>query len=396
MTHALRSTSSRLVVVAAFLLVLMTAGCAGRSIFNRSPRPGPIPMPVAKKSAPTAAPRPPAAQMPRVINVFGEFDGIGPTRIGPRGEAGFQQHTFVDEGFDSEVAVSPDGRYIVFSSTRHSEIPDIYMQRVNGMSVTQLTSDTSEDAFPVFSPDGRRIAFASTRSGSWDIYIMDVDGKNVVQVTSGPMHDLHPSFSPDGRRLVYCSTGGRSGEWELWTVSLDSGERRMIGFGLFPSWSPSSHKDQIAFQRARQRGSRWFSLWTLDLVDGEARSVTEVAVSGNAAVVSPKWSPDGKRLTFSTILDPTESTIAAQGGQQDIWIINADGTNRQRLTDGTGTNASPFWSVDNRVFFISDRGGMECVWSAQVPAGGMMTAGNDGQSQGRDAIGSTDMNDMMR
>jgi len=77
---------------------------------------------------------------------------------------------------------------------------------------------------------------------------------------------------------------------ELWTVDLASGEKRMIGFGLFPVGRRQGSR-QIAFQRARQRGSRWFSLWTLDLVDGEARRITEVAVSANAAIVSPCWSP---------------------------------------------------------------------------------------------------------
>jgi TolB protein len=150
----------------------------------------------------------------------------------------------------------------------------------------------------------------------------------------------------------------------------------MIGSGLFPCWSPEKSKDRIAFQRARARGSRWFSLWTLDLVNGEARNVTEVAVSSNSAVVSPSWSPDGRRLTFSTILDP-----AKEAGQQDVWIINSDGTNRQRLTDGKGVNAAPFWGPDGRVYFISDRDGKECIWSAGTNASrnGTMSADLKGQ-----------------
>jgi TolB protein len=196
---------------------------------------------------------------------------------------------------------------------------------------------------------------------------MDVDGRNVTQVTSSPAQDLHPSFSPDGHRLVFSSIGQRSRQWELWTADAQTGERRMIGTGLFPTWSPNKDKDQIAFQRARQRGSRWFSLWTLDLVGGEARNVTEVAVSSNAAIVSPSWSPDGKKLAFSTIIDPAYTDPKGRPtGQQDVWTIASDGTHRQRLTDGSGVNATPFWSRDGRVFFVSDRSGVECVWSAQA------------------------------
>src|SRR4051812_50102697 len=61
-----------------------------------------------------------------VVNVFGEFGGArrnGPVR--QVGEAGFQQHTSVDEGEDSGIAVDPSGRWMVYASTRHSEHADI-------------------------------------------------------------------------------------------------------------------------------------------------------------------------------------------------------------------------------------------------------------------------------
>jgi Tol biopolymer transport system component len=374
---------------AAFAIVLGSAGCTGRnSPLSETPDPYSALEPTAGAAAMTAeAPAPAkvsfdpvthAESMAPQINIFGEFDGH--ERPAPRrgGEAGFQQHTYVDEGLDGDVAVDPKGQWLVFSSTRHSERAEIYLQKVDGLSVTQLTSDDSDDAFPVFSPDGQRVAFCSTRSGNWDIYVMDVDGKNTIQVTSSPMQEIHPSFSPDGNRLVYCAMSNRSGNWELWTVNLETSEKRMIGFGLFPTWSPNKEKDQIAFQKARARGSRWYSLWRLDLVDGEARWVTEVAVSSNAAIVCPSWSPDGKRLSFSTIVEPARTSNGKPMGQQDIWTINADGTNRRRITDGNGICATPFWGPDNRIYFVSDRGGAESVWSARADQTvGTATAGSD-------------------
>jgi len=296
-------------------------------------------------------------------NVFGELPNV---RTDPRAgasEFGFQQHTFVDEGYDSEPAVSPDGKFLVYSSTRHSETTDIYMQRVDGLAVTQLTSDGADDAFPTFSPDGQHIAFASNRGGSWDIYMMDRTGKNIVQVTSGPSQDMHPSFSPDGTRIAYCSLNGR-GQWELWIVNLVTSERRQIGYGLFPRWSPAKDRDVLAFQRARNRGGRWFSIWTCEIADGEARSITEVAESSNAAIISPGWSPDGRQLTYATILEPNAADAHGKPtGQQDIWTINADGTGRHRLTDGKGVNTGPFWASDGRIYFVSNRGGAESIWS---------------------------------
>jgi TolB protein len=311
---------------------------------------------------------------PPPVNVFGEFGNESAMPVTQLSEASFQQHTIVDDGADCDVSVSPDGKWLLFASTRHSDAPDIYVQKVDGVSVVQLTSDAADDAFPTFSPDGRHIAFSSTRNGNWDVYVMDSDGRNVMQVTSGPTQDLHPSFAPDGNRLVYCSGGSRSGQWELWTVDLNSGEKRMIGYGLFPTWCPNPQVDRIAFQKARQRGTRWFSVWTLDLVDGEARNVTEVAVSSNSAVVAPAWSPDGKRIAFGTIVDPARMTEGRPQGQQDIWTVNADGTNRHRLTDGNGINLSPAWSRDGRVYFISNRGGADSVWSVRADPSQTLTA----------------------
>jgi TolB protein len=371
MTQTLKIALKWLLCGGAFMAVVGSAGCArhhAEAVTTEPPQP--IPDPYQQQALPPTKlfdNQPQQAESkPPAINIFGEMDGQANAAPHQIGEAGFQQHTYLDEGYDANVSVSPDGKWIVFASTRHSEHPDIYLQRVDGQSVTQLTADDADDAYPTFSPDGKQIAFASTRNGSWDISVMDVDGRNVTQVTNGPAQDLHPSFSPDGKRIAYCSMGGRSGQWEIWTVNLESNEKKMISFGLFPSWSPDKTVDRIAFQRARQRGSRWFSLWTLDLLDGEARRVTEVAVSSNAAVVTPAWSPDGKKLAFGTIVDPQRSVGDKAEGQQDVWTINADGSNKHRVTDGTGANLAPFWARDGRVFFTSDRGGNECVWSANA------------------------------
>lgn len=324
---------------------------------------------------------PPQAGVPGIgqvksvpVNIFGEMGGPRPlSRI--VGDAGFQQHTFTDEGADADVSIDPGGKWLLFSSTRHNEHTDIYMQRVDGTAVTQLTNDAADDAFPSFSPDGRKICFASTRAGVWQIYTMDVDGRSVVQITNGNMQCVHPSFSPDSTRIAYSAIGSRSAQWELWIADLRSGEKRMIGYGLFPRWSPDKSNDRIAFQKSRQRGTRWFSLWTLDLIEGEGRRLTEVVSSPNAAVVSPCWSADGQKLAFATIVEPArvgnetnerKLALAKQYGQQDIWTVDADGGNRQRLTDGNGTNLSPFWGADSRVYFVSDRGGAECIWSVRA------------------------------
>ncbi len=363
-------TRANIMRLAALATVHLAVG-AGCASYGRPDGPSAYDPPPANPEAQAQAEIAPAGEAPpAAINHAGMLGQFARTAAPPTAapEYALQQHTASDDGQDADVAVDPAGKWIAFASTRHSDRSDIYLQKVGGVSVIQLTGDPADDAQPAFSPDGQRIAFCSNRAGNWDIYITDTAGKNVQQVTGATAHEMHPSFSPDGSRLVYCALSPRSSQWELWTIDLKTQERRMIGQGLFPVWSPQKGVDRIAFQRARQRGGRWFSVWTLDLVNNEPTRLTEVAVSSNAAVICPSWSADGGKLAFVTVVtDGRES-------RQDVWIADADGANRHRLTDGSTTNLSPCWAVDNRVYFISDRGGNENVWSTRAESRTTSTA----------------------
>ncbi len=218
---------------------------------------------------------------------------------------------------------------------------------------------------PVFSPDGRRVAFSSGRGGGWDIWIIGVDGSPPVQITDHPGDELHPSWSPDGTELAYCRRPATGGQWELWITSVASGGRqRFIGYGLFPEWSPFG--DTLVYQRARKRGSRWFAIWTLELIDGEPRYPTEVALSSSGAFIVPTWSPDGLRIAFGAVPAPSQGIGPAGPEEQrsEIWIVDREGGRRFRLTDGRGVSFSPALAITGRVFFTSRRGGIESIWSA--------------------------------
>ncbi len=293
------------------------------------------------------------------------------------GMDGLQRASYAEEGADFDPRISRDGQTLVFASTQHRPTSDIYVKQIGSRTVTQLTADPANDVMPALSPDGKKIAFASDRSGAWKIYVMSASGGQAVQLTSDPAHDLHPSWSPDAKRLVFCRLGQMSGRWELWVVETDRpSNAEFIGFGMFPEWcsvagTGSSGTDKIAFQRGRERGDRAFSLWTIDYKPGSSGNLTEIVASRGNAAINPTWSPDGMWLAYSVIPAGHESggrsaspaPVAMEPARADLWITSIDGGARVNLSSGRFANVMPTWGPDNKVYFVSNRNGLDNIWA---------------------------------
>ncbi|MBX3375281.1 MAG: PD40 domain-containing protein [Phycisphaeraceae bacterium] len=304
-----------------------------------------------------------AAERPTPASrIYGEFAADLQGSSSPEVVGALVQVTASSDGACFHPDVDRSGRWIVYASTQHSERANIYMKAVDGRTQRQITVEAADDEMPVISPCGRRIAFASNRFGDWDLFITSVDGGPAIRVTESADHEVHPSFAPDGRRLAYARLASHTGRWEIWMVDLETNVHQFLAYGLFPRWNPDPAVDRIVYQRARERGSRFFSIWTLDLVGGEATNKTEIVSAANAAIVQPAWSPDGQRIAFCSIVDP-ETHGDAQPRRADLWVVSADGTGRINLTGGIGLNLFPVWASNGTIYFLSDRGGSEDIWA---------------------------------
>ena len=117
--------------------------------------------------------------------------------------------------------ISPDGTRIAFDV--RDQAYDIWSWDLRYRTLTPVTVDAAQDMFPVWTPDGKRIVFSSSRAGSPALYSQAADGSGEVQKLAAGASNLLPlTISPDGQRLVFRDNDGRSAGPDLGLLSLES------------------------------------------------------------------------------------------------------------------------------------------------------------------------------
>lgn len=350
-----------------FAAVVVLAGCQAAGLVSQ---------PTAAAKSEAAPPPPePAPARPADVALFGDHPGGDQADYDGRLLTNMTQHTFSAAGRDFDPDLDAAGEIMVFASTRNTVRPDIFMKHVDGYAITQLTSDPADDIQPRLSPDEQSIVFASNRSGNWDIWLINRDGSELRQLTDTRADEVAPCFSPDGTQVAFTVWGQQSRQWEIWVLSVEQpGVRRFLCYGMFPDWSPDGNR--IAFQRARQRGTRWFSVWSIELVGDEARHPTELAYSDSSACIAPRWSPDGKTIVYCSVTPSASASLESGEAVADVWTVDARNGLRFKVTDGAVAAFNPTWSGAGRIFFVSSRAGTENVWSLRTDVGEPALADN--------------------
>ena len=148
----------------------------------------------------------------------------------------------------------------------------------------------------------------------------------------------------------------RDGNFEIYVMAADGGNQRRLtnntANDLSPSWSPNGKR--IAFVSNRdghvhvKHGWSTSDIYVMDADGSNQQNLTNNPHNDR----QPSWSPNGERIVFSANRDWDNPQSI------DIYVMDADGRNEQRLTENRKNDRHPSWSPDgNRIAFSADRKG---------------------------------------
>jgi len=209
--------------------------------------------------------------------------------------------------------VSKDGKYLW---AIYPEF-DIYMADLSGKIVKKLTDVPGYDAEAVVSPDGKKIVFTSTRTGDLELWTMDIDGKNLKQLTFGLGYDGGAFFSHDSKKIVFRASRPKTDaeikeykdylaqnlvaptNMEIYTINADGTDIKQITHLGKANWAPyfTPNDKKIIFSSNHHSTRGYdFQLYTIDV---EGKNLKQITYESEFNAF-PMFSKDGKKLVFSS------------------------------------------------------------------------------------------------
>src|SRR5918999_519076 len=224
-------------------------------------------------------------------------------------------------------SISPDGRHIVFFSSRDLFSIDLFLaETATGRIVRKLVDTALSTHFTSlqfigsagsWSPDSRQFVVGGVHAGKAVLAILDVsDGDGAREIEKAQVGEiLNPPWAPDGKSIAFSATVG--GDTDLFIYDLDAGSARRVTSDLFadlqPAWSPDG--DTIAFVTDRFTTNETllnagdYRLATLDVRSGRISQVRTFAQGKN---INPQWAPDSRNLFF----------VSDQNGISNVYRVD--------------------------------------------------------------------------
>jgi Tol biopolymer transport system component len=195
------------------------------------------------------------------------------------------------KGYDAEATVSPDGKQVVFTSSRDGDL-ELYIMNADGSNVRRITNDKGYDGGAFFSPDGKMLVYRAyhpsdpkdikegedllkeelVKPSKMELFVINTDGTGKRQITHNGAANFAPFFTPDGKKILFSSNvNDPTGyDFDLYLIDLDGKNTEQVtfnkGFDGFPMFSPDGKK--LVFVSTRNAKSRHeFNIFLADWVE---------------------------------------------------------------------------------------------------------------------------------
>ena len=240
-------------------------------------------------------------------------------------------------GHENYPHLNPDGRRLVFESDRTGGDERVWsLDLIDGKLQRLGTAGSAK--WPRWSPNGDVLAYQSIQPDETRLVVQrwgDVNPR--VITTEAEAGTVAPQWSPDGTRLVSYGDG-------VWVHTLDGESTQIVpdGGGVFPTWSPTG--DEIVFQHQVRAGTR--EIWAVSADGGEPRLLSR----GDAEYSHPQWCPT----------DPDLILVVVE--HKDLGLLRVSSGEVERITDLAASTVLvdyPSWSADGRqvLFSLARRSG---------------------------------------
>jgi Tol biopolymer transport system component len=226
----------------------------------------------------------------------------------------------------------------------------------------QLTHTAEDEAGVQWTADGGKLVFSTFSADSSHLHAIDPDGKNRIELVTVPGRS--PTLSPDGKRLVYMA--GTWTETRLMVCNADGSDARQVNDGASIAWNNHWSPDgrRLAFT-GREDPKGELAVFVMNADGSDRRRLTHIPPEEGGGQW-PVWSPDGRQLAIQV-------NSRTRRGSAHIWIVDVATGDARKLSahDRDYLDETPSWFPDGkRLAFQSNRTGSMEIWVMNTDGSG--------------------------